>query len=421
MIVESNRRLLKTFLLHMRPRTVRASALRFTYTWGLGGSAAALVLLLLATGVMLKFVYLPVPDRAYDSIVALHTSVPFGAFIRNIHHWSANLLVLVVFLHLLRVFYTGAYKTPRKLSWLIGLFSFGAILLSNFTGYLLPWDQLAYWAVTICTSMLAYLPLVGGWLQELIVGGSELGPQTLSNFFALHTAIIPGLILLLLPFHFWRIRKAGGLAAKPIDSTDPAVKEKRIEVIPHLIVRELAAAAVVTALVMTMAAVWDAPLGAKANPGLSPNPTKAPWYFAGLQELLIHFHPLLAVAIIPLAVVAALSLLPVLPFRIDTAGRWFGSPRGRRLTMVSGLLALIAAPIWVIGYASGFEFLSWLAPLLGLAMVAGVFWLSRHRWGGTVHEAVQAGFTFLVTVWIVLTITGVWFRGASMALVWPWQ
>lgn len=419
--MESNRRLLKTFLLHMRPRTVNASAIRFTYTWGLGGSAAVLVLLSIGTGVMLKFVYLPVPDRAYDSIVALHTIVPFGAFIRNIHHWSAHLLVLVVFLHLLRVFYTGAYKAPRKLSWLIGLFSFGAILLSNFTGYLLPWDQLAYWAVTICTSMLAYLPLIGGWLQELIVGGSELGPQTLSNFFALHTAIIPGLIILLLPFHFWRIRKAGGLAAAPVNSTDPAVKEERIEVIPHLIVRELAMALIVTALVMTMAAAWDAPLGTKANPGLSPNPTKAPWYFAGLQELLIHFHPLLAVAIIPLAVVGTLALLPLLPFRIDTAGRWFGSTRGRRLTLASGLLALIAAPVWVIGYASGLEFLSWLAPLLGLAAVACIYLLSRHRLGGTTHEAVQAGFTFLATVWIVLTITGVWFRGVSMALVWPWQ
>jgi quinol-cytochrome oxidoreductase complex cytochrome b subunit len=404
----------------MRPRTVRQSAVRFTYTWGLGGSAAVLVLLLAVTGILLKFVYLPVPERAYDSIVALQTSVHFGGFIRNVHHWSANLLVLAVFAHMLRVFYTGAYTAPRRLNWITGSAIFGTVLAANFTGYLLPWDQLAYWAVTISLSMLAYLPWIGGWLQELIIGGKELGPQTLSNFFALHTAILPALLLLLLPFHFWRVRKAGGLAARALVSDDAAPQTPRIDVIPDLMIRELAMALAVAAVVMAMAALWDAPLGDRANPGLSPNPTKAPWYFAGLQELLLHLHPVLAVAVVPPVVLGLMGVLPFLPYGPDTSGLWFGSRRGRRIAGAACLAAVIFTPLWVVGHAGGLKVMAILAPLLGVCIVAGLYWIAKYRLGADTREAVQASVTYLVTVLVALTITGIWFRGASMALVWPW-
>lgn len=380
-----------------------------------------MVLLSMATGVMLKFVYIAAPDRAYDSIIALHTTVRFGPFLRNLHHWSANLLVLVVFFHMLRIFYTGAYKENRQLNWLVGLALMVAVVLSNFTGYLLPWDQLAYWAVTICTSMLPYVPWIGGWLQGLIVGGQELGPQTLSNFFALHTAILPVVFVLLLPFHFWRIRKAGGLAARADTTGESATKEDRIEVIPHLIVRETAMALCVIALVMVMAALWDAPLEAKANPGLSPNPTKAPWYFAGLQEMLLHLHPLVAVTVIPIIAIVSLGLLPYLPFEVHVPGLWFGTYKGRRMAAAGALAAVIVTPMWVIGYARGMAFLSWLAPLAGGAAVLCLWYVSKHRFKTTAHESVQAAFAFFSTVFIILTLTGIWFRGASMALVWPWQ
>jgi quinol-cytochrome oxidoreductase complex cytochrome b subunit len=419
--MEINRRLRKTFLFHLRPRNVSASAAGFTYTWGLGGAAALLVLLSMASGVMLKFAYTPMPERAYGSIVGLQTSMAFGPLIRNVHHWSANILVLTVFLHMLRVFYTGAYQPPRGSNWWIGLVIFAAILASNFTGYLLPWDQLAYWAVTICTSMVAYLPVIGDDLRQMMVGGSELGPRTLANFYALHTAVLPAVLIAALPFHFWRIRKAGGLAAKPGKLTNPEVKEVRLETIPHLLVRELAMAASVIALVMIMAALWDAPLGPKANPGLSPNPTKAPWYFAGLQEMLVHLHPLLAVAVIPLLVIIALALLPIISRENDSSGIWFGSPAGRRTSLIAALTALIATPVWIIGYANGVSFLWWLAPVLGLALLPAIYGLSKKMPGASAHDGVQAMFTFLFTVFILLTITGTWFRGTSMALTWPWQ
>ena len=417
--MEKNLQILKTFLFHLRPKTVRASTLRFTFTFGLGGSSAVLVFFLLASGVMLKFIYSPVPDRAYDSIVELQTSILFGQFVRNIHHWSAHLLVIAISAHLLRVFFTGAYKMQRKVNWLVGLTIFAVVLLSNFTGYLLPWDQLAYWAVTICASMLTYFPGIGGWLHHMIIGGKELGPQTLSNFFAFHTALFPALLVMLLPFHFWRIRKAGGLAAAPEEKANPAVKEDRIEVIPHLLVREMAVAMVVLAVVMSMAALWDAPLEAKANPGLSPNPTKAPWYFAGLQELLLHLPPRLAVTMIPLMAVI-LALLPFLPDRINAPGSWFGSARARHLTALAASVAIILTPLWIIGHANGLRFSTWLVPLLGLALITGIYWFSRRTYGTTPHDGVQAAFAFIATAFFLLTITGIWFRGRSMALTWPW-
>lgn len=416
--MNTNSSILKTFLFHLRPRSVRVSTIRFTYTWGLGGSCAVLVVLSMVTGIMLKFVYVPAPDRAYDAIIHLQTSVLFGQFMRNMHHWSANLLVLVLFAHLLRVFFTGAYKQQRKVNWLVGTALFLLILLSNFTGYLLPWDQLAYWAVTVCGSMLAYIPVIGGWLQKLVIGGKELGPETLSNFYTLHTAVLPVLLSMLLAFHFWRIRKAGGLAAANAKGVGASTREDKVKVLPHLMVRETAMAMVVLAVVMMMAALWDAPLAAKANAGLSPNPTKAPWYFAGLQELLLHLPPQLAATLIPLGGLM-LALLPFLPDTIPVPGSWFGSARARRLTVLAALMALVLTPLWIVGHANHLKFVSWLVPLGGAAAIAGFCWIAKRSDDVTAHDSVQAAFSFMVTVFIVLTLTGIWFRGSSMALKWP--
>ena len=137
------RNFFNSLFLHFRPRSVQERTLRFTLTWGLGGMAVVLVCMLFATGLMLKFVYQPVPDRAYESIIHLQNNVLFGQLIRNIHHWSGNILLIIVFLHLLRVFFTGAFHPPRQFNWIIGLIMFLAVLTSNITGYLLPWDQLA--------------------------------------------------------------------------------------------------------------------------------------------------------------------------------------------------------------------------------------------------------------------------------------
>jgi quinol-cytochrome oxidoreductase complex cytochrome b subunit len=426
------RQLFNSLLLHFRPQTVPRRTLKFTLTWGLGGMAAVLVGMLFATGLMLKFVYQPVPDRAYESVVHLQNAVYFGQLVRNIHHWSGNALLLVAFLHFLRVFFSGAFHSPRQFNWVIGLAMFLLALGSNFTGYLLPWDQLAFWAVTICTGMLEYIPGIGLELQKLVRGGIDIGPATLSIFFAIHTAIIPAGLLFLMPFHFWRIRKARGLVIPRGPGDDPQNRGESVATIPNLIVRELVVAAVLIALMMLFSVLFNAPLEAKANPGLSPNPTKAPWYFAGLQELLLHFHPLFAVLVIPAIVIGLLFFLPYLHYDADTAGVWFASYRGRKMAIVAAAAALIITPPGIVADEFGIDFAAWLpaAPavisngllpaVLVLAGIIGFYLLMKHQFRADNNEAVQAVFVLLLTAFVILTVTGIWFRGREMALVWPW-
>jgi quinol-cytochrome oxidoreductase complex cytochrome b subunit len=425
------RNLFNSLLLHFRPKAVPRRTLKFTLTWGLGGMAAVLVGMLFVTGLMLKFAYLPVPDQSYASIIHLQNTVLFGRLIRNIHHWSGNALLLVVFLHFLRVFFTGAFHPPRQFNWVLGLVMFLLVLGSNFTGYLLPWDQLAYWAITICTGMLEYIPGIGIGLQKMIRGGGEIGPATLSNFFAVHTAVIPACLVILMPFHFWRVRKSKGLVIPRTPQEDPADRGESVATIPNLIIRELAVAAVLIALIMVVSVLFNAPLEAKANPGLSPNPTKAPWYFAGLQELLLHFHPLFAVLIIPVVTVTALFFLPYIRYDADTAGVWFASLRGRRTAIVAVVFGLIATPPAIIADEFVIDFAAWMpgAPAvisngllpaaLILAGIIGFYGLMKRYYAASNNEAIQSVFVLLLIAFIILTITCIWFRGSGMALTWP--
>lgn len=428
---ERYRNFFNSLVLHFRPRSVHERTLRFTLTLGLGGMAVVLVCMLFATGLMLKFVYQPIPDRAYESIIHLQNDVLFGQLIRNIHHWSGNILLVIVFLHLLRVFFTGAFHPPRQFNWIIGMAMFLAVLTSNITGYLLPWDQLAFWAITICTGMLEYVPGIGDWLQGLIRGGSDIGPATLSIFFAFHTAIIPACMLILMPFHFWRVRKVGGLVIPRRPDEGEESEDKKVPSIPNLILREIVVALVLIAGIMVISLFFNAPLGAKANPGLSPNPTKAPWYFAGVQELLMHFHPLFALFIIPAFILIAMVSIPYLNYQTNTAGVWFASIKGRRLAVAAALLAVILAPIGIAADEFIIDFAAWMPGLspvvsngifpaaLVLAGIILLYWLVKKKYAASNNESIQAVFVLLTVAFIILTITGIWFRGKGMALMWP--
>jgi len=428
---QSGSRAGRGLLLHFRPRTVPERTLRFTLTWGLGGSAAVLVMLLIGTGLLLKFVYQPFPDLAYSSILSLQREIGFGRFIRSIHHWSANILVIVVFLHMLRVFFTGAFQPPRQGTWLIGLGLIFLTLGANFTGYLLPYDQLAYWAVTVSTGMLDYIPVLGAYLQKSIRGGTDIGPATLSIFYALHTAVIPVCLFVLMAFHFWRIRKAGGLVIPRPPESDMVRNPVRVPVMPNLLLRELVMALVVIAAVMVLSVFLDAPLEDPANPGLSPNPTKAPWYFAGIQELLLHFHPLFAVLVIPSIVLAALASLPYLKYDAGTAGIWFCSDRGRRMSMVAALVAVGITPLGIIADEYFINFEVWFSAIptvissgllpasLVLVCIITFYWLMKKKFTATNNEAIQSVFILLLVAFIILTVTCIWFRGSGMTLVWP--
>ncbi len=414
-----------TFVLHLRPVRVPAATIRFTHTFGLGGVALVLLSILAVTGSLLMFVYTPVPGDAYASIERLQTQVLFGAFIRAVHHWSANLLVLVAALHLLRVFLTGGFLAGRELNWVVGLVLFGAIAASAFTGYLLPWDQLAYWAVTIVTGMAGYVPLAGPALAGLLRGGDEIGPATLGTYYALHTQWLPVLLFAGAGFHFWRVRRAKGVIVPPDAVRDEQGRPEQVAFLPHLLWREMATALVLLAAVTLFSALVRAPLGPAANPGLSPNPTKAPWYFLGFQELLVHLHPLFAVVVVPALGALALFALPYLRWGSDEPrGAWFLSPLGRRTAgwaVIAGGSSTLLFVLLDQRVAGGAGLVTrGLVPVAALvAICAGGFRVLRSRWGATRLEATQALFVFLATAFAILTLTGIFLRGPGMALVWP--
>lgn len=417
---------------HFRPATVPAKTLRLKLTWGLGGMAVMLVLMQFASGMLLKFVYEPTPQAAYTSVRMLAEGVPFGRLVRNLHHWCAHLLVPVVFLHMLRVFFTGAFHPPRQFNWIIGLGLFGTVLAANFTGYLLPWDQLAFWAVTVSAGMLEYVPWAGRRLRDILAAGNDLGPGTLRLFFAVHTAVVPVVLFTLMGFHFWRIRKSGGLVIPRLPGETGGTQPERVPTLPHLLVREVVAGMTLVAVIMMLSVFFDAPLGDPANPGLSPNPTKAPWYFAGLQEVLLHFHPVFAVCILPLAVGAALLSIPYLRYESPPDGIWFVSPKGKRMAVGAVALALASVPPFILisewGMPPG-ALVSGLSPVIGNGLlpfvlsvvVLMVCWaFIRRRFSATVSESVQTLFVLLVSIFVLLTATSMWFRGKGMALTIPW-
>jgi quinol-cytochrome oxidoreductase complex cytochrome b subunit len=339
--------------------------------------------------------------------------------------------VVVVFLHMLRVFLTGAFHGPRQFNWLLGLALLLCVLLSNFTGYLLPWDQLSYWAITISTGMITYVPGLGSWLQEAIRGGTQIGPATVINFYTYHTTVGPVLIILLMAFHFWRVRKAGGVVIPPAPGGAPDEKPRHVLFVPNLLLREAVVALVLIALVLSVSVLFDAPLGAPANPGMSPNPAKAPWYFLGIQELLLHFHPTFAVLVIPLAAAGALVLIPYLRYDSDLAGAWFLSRKGRQMGTVAAVTALVTTPVWIVLDEFTIDPAAWLPgvpPLVAngllpvallLAAIAGFYHLLKRVFSASNNETIQALFILLMVSFLVLTLTGIWFRGAGMALTWP--
>jgi quinol-cytochrome oxidoreductase complex cytochrome b subunit len=416
---DRQRTILEFLVLHMRPVRVRRSTLQFTHTFGLGGMSLVLIGLLMASGILLMLAYDPSPEQAYQSVQDLQSASLFGGFVRGAHHWSANVLVVIAVLHLLRVFFTGGYHGPRRFNWVIGLALLAGILAANFTGYLLPWDQLSFWAVTICTSMLGYVPGIGGWLQAFARGGTEIGRGTLVLFYSFHTTVIPVVLIILMAFHFWRVRKARGVVSPNPQDRPEDDDSKMVLTLPNLLMRELAVGLALVAVVVLLATLFDAPLGAPANAGMSPNPAKAPWYFMGFQELQIHLEPLIAVVFLPVLGALALILLPYLRFDRTFSGPWFLTSKGKISGTLAAIVALVVTPFLILVD----EFLlqqtggaGWLS--IGAFVTAFAVFLSK-RFQLEKAELVQALFILFLVAFVILTITGVWFRGPGMALAWP--
>jgi quinol-cytochrome oxidoreductase complex cytochrome b subunit len=342
------------------------------------------------------------------------------------------MLVVTAFLHMLRVAFTGSYKQGRTMNWLIGLALFLLVLASNFTGYLLPWDQLAYWAITVSANLLEYIPLAGEATSRFILGGPVVAQGSLSNFYAFHVVLLPTLAAAAMGYHFWKVRKNGGIS-QPLRKESE--RTERLATIPNLVGRELAALAVLFTLLLVWAASLPAPLGQIADPFNSPNPAKAAWYFTGLQELLLHMHPLAALVLVAI-ILAGMIVLPRWDSREEDIGIYFRSPAGRRAALLGALLAIDLIPLLVILDEFWLDIPGWLPALpveisngvipilftlvFFALMYLGIRLLVSYQGVKANHsEALLGLFVFLIAAIVVLTIIGTLFRGANMALVLP--
>jgi quinol-cytochrome oxidoreductase complex cytochrome b subunit len=198
--------------LHLHPTRIHRTHVKITHTYFLGGLSFFMFLGLTVTVILLMFYYVPSVERAYLDIQNITSTVVFGQLMRNLHRWMAHAMVILVFLHMMRVFYTGAYKPPREFNWVVGVILLVLTFLLSFTGYLLPWDQLAFWAITVGTNIAGSAPVLGPKTRFWLLGGFEVGPQSLIRFYTLHVIGLPLLAAIFMAIHFWRIRRDGGLA-----------------------------------------------------------------------------------------------------------------------------------------------------------------------------------------------------------------
>jgi quinol-cytochrome oxidoreductase complex cytochrome b subunit len=424
----------RNFFLHIHAPRVNLRSLKFTTTFGLGVALAFLFLILILTGVLLMLYYTPSVGQAYTSVKDIVYVVKGGRYLRNLHRWAAHGMVILAFLHLIRTFFTGAYLKGRTLNWIIGVAMLLVTLFLSFSGYLLPWDQLAFWAVTIGSNIAAsareltdalgmtHLFDPGGFVKKLLIGDEVVGQEALTRFYMLHIIFLPLTLLVLMGVHFWRIRKDGGLVRPEGDNTQD------IHTWPTALWAELAVLAVTCAVLMAAAFFFDAPLKELANPLLPENPAKSPWYFLGIQEL-VSFSAFAGGIIIPLLFVAFLVSIPFRDREDAHCGVWFSGAAGKRVILES-LIFSGAMTIGILFFQLNFGWLGdWFAGIpqlliifvnpgtvLAATFVVWSFYIRRRT--GSAHHAAMALFTCALVGLIIFTFVGVWFRGPDWEFFW---
>ena len=295
----------RIFWIHFIPtdNDVTRESYSIRYSLYLGTISAVIFTILCATGLLQMLRYVPSVERAYWSVKDLQFIFPFGWFIRDLHRISAYLMVVFVFLHLCRTFYTGAFKKGRRkktngwINWMIGIMLLVLTLAMAFTGYVLPWDQVGYWGATIGTNIIKSIPIIGDWLRYFALGGNELGQNFLIRIYALHVLLLPLLTVLFISYHFWRNRRDGGLACEDNLEVDTAKgnesgqtssgleKDEVLRRTPMFLIRLIWVSLGTVALTILLALFVSIPLNAPANPVMAENPAKAPWFLLWLQEL----------------------------------------------------------------------------------------------------------------------------------------
>jgi len=409
---EASNAIVSNFLLHWLPARAFKASLDWNYSMWLGTISAVLFGILFISGIPLLFLYVPSVERAYATVKEIEHVATFGSWIRSTHRLSAHLMVAVVFLHLVRIFLTGAYKNGglrgqrREWNWLIGVGLLMLTLLLSFTGYLLPWDQLAYWAVTVGTNIASSIPWIGLEVKGLLLGGLSIGQPTLIRFYVLHVMVLPCVVGLLFAYHMWRIRKDGGLAA-----TDRLVRAEAEEVIewpkagktytllgvtsgstplvrvitrepagetvaaaPDLVRRAMIVVLATCLIVTVLAAFIPSPLEQPASPLVTPNPAKAPWYFLWLQEIVTD------------------TTVRIGSFTVN--GAFIGG-----VILPGILMTLLCAWPWLDRSSPA---------------AAGVWFARERRTQNTV-------FIILTVALLALTVIGTFCRGPYWQLYWPWE
>lgn len=437
------RKITQNFFLHIHSTRIHPDNLKPTYTFGLGITLGFLLLILILTGVVLMMYYTPSVERAYQSVKDIVFVVPGGRLIRNIHRWASHGMVFVLFLHLARVFYTGAYLKSRRLNWIIGVSMLVVTLFLSFSGYLLPWDQLAYWAVTIGSNIAASAREltdligitsgfdVGGFMKRILIGGETVGQPALSRFFTLHVIFLPLTLLILIGVHFWRIRKDGGLSrpGNPESNRDDQPgSEGRIYTWPVVLWAELAILLSVSAILLIIAFVVDAPLLEKANPAFAENPAKSPWYFLGIQEL-VSYSAFSGGLLIPLLFLIFLISIPFIDREKQYTGVWFSGRQGLRITFYSlavslivtlALLFVIVQFGWLRDWFPGMS--QAVVMLINPATLSMLFYILWSRWvrirTGSTRMASIALFTASLAGLVLFTAMGIWFRGPNWEFFW---
>jgi len=464
------------FFLHIQGVKTHINTLRPTYTFGLGLISLFLLIITVISGILLMIYYNPSIENAYDTVKDINYVVSAGTLIRNIHKWAGEGMIIFVLLHMARVFYTGSYKKGREFNWVVGIVLLCLTFVLNLSGYMLPWDQLSYWALVIVSNIMQspkevtdilgitrYFD-IGGSMKEFFLAGSTPGKEALTRVYLLHIVLLPLLIFIFLGIHFWRIRKDGGLTRPEVFEPRPGdagllmLPEKRGGLFPtnktyglmelahgktpavdadventvlswpNLLLAEVAVFFLCLAGVAVYSFSIDAPLKELANPLIPENPAKAPWYFLGLQEL-VSYSAFMGGVGIPTLALLGLLLIPYLDREQGDTGIWFSNKQGRMIAIQSfivGIVVLIGILTFVIRFA---WFRNWWpnVPQLLITLInPGTIWVGFViAWSlyvikktGSTRMGAIAIFTMFLLSYVILTYVGTELRGPNWEFFW---
>ncbi len=338
-----------SFFHHLHPPTIPTAQARWRYTLAAGGTAIFLMLILGVTGILEMFYYAPNPAEAALSVQTITYHVPFGGFIRNLHYWAAQALIVVSAVHFLRVIFTAAYGHPRRFNYLLGLALFVVSIMLDFTGYILRWDVDICWPLTTGTNLLKTIPVIGDFLYRIAVGGNEACETALLRFYTWHIFGLTILVVILGVWHAFRVRRDGGIAVPPPQLRADVTRIPRNE----LVRREVLAMFIVSIALILLSSFVPAPIAAALSVPVRESVTesvdvRAPWFFLWVQQMLKWGDPFIFGVLIPLSILALLALIPYIFPQPNEAeiGSWF--PKSNRLAQI--IVAIIGTIIIILTF-----------------------------------------------------------------------